>query len=98
MGCDFDLRLAIHLRDSTHAGQTPGNLACNVSHKSQPLRGKNESPRMIAAIPERRAVTEEISGVIERVTFHNEDSGFCILRVKARLGAFSGLIRISRRL
>jgi hypothetical protein len=53
---------------------------------------------MIAAIPERRAVTEEISGVIERVTFHNEDSGFCILRVKARLGAFSGLIRISRRL
>lgn len=63
-----------------------------------PVRGKNESPRMIAAIPERRAVTEEISGVIERVTFHNEDSGFCILRVKARLGAFSGLIRISRRL
>jgi exodeoxyribonuclease V alpha subunit len=39
---------------------------------------------MNAAIPERRPATEEISGVIERVTFHNDDSGFCVLRVKAR--------------
>ena len=34
---------------------------------------------MNAAIPEGRAVTEEISGVIERVTFHNDGSGFCVL-------------------
>src|SRR6266550_1955615 len=39
---------------------------------------------MNAAIPERRPATEEISGLIERVTFHNDDSGFCVLRVKAR--------------
>jgi exodeoxyribonuclease V alpha subunit len=39
---------------------------------------------MNAAIPERKALTEEISGLIERVTFHNEDSGFCVLRIKAR--------------
>jgi len=39
---------------------------------------------MNAAIPERRAVTEEISGLIERVTFHNDDSGFCVLRVKVQ--------------
>jgi exodeoxyribonuclease V alpha subunit len=39
---------------------------------------------MNAAIPERRAVTEEISGVIERVTFHNEESGFCVLRIKTK--------------
>src|SRR5437588_5778650 len=39
---------------------------------------------MNAAIPERSAVSEEISGVIERVTFHNDDSGFCVLRVKHR--------------
>ena len=39
---------------------------------------------MNAAIPERRPVTEEISGLIERVTFHNEENGFCVLRVKAR--------------
>jgi hypothetical protein len=44
---------------------------------------ENEAP-MNAAIPERRPATEEISGVIERVTFHNDDSGFCVLRVKAR--------------
>jgi hypothetical protein len=39
---------------------------------------------MTAAMPERRPATEEISGVIERVTFHNDDSGFCFLRAKAR--------------
>ena len=45
---------------------------------------QNESPRMNAAIPERRPATEEISGVMERVTFHNDDSGFCVLRVKTK--------------
>src|SRR5215472_3748587 len=39
---------------------------------------------MNASVPERRPATEEISGLIERVTFHNDDSGFCVLRVKAR--------------
>ena len=34
---------------------------------------------MHAGIPERQPATEQISGVIERVTFHNEDSGFCVL-------------------
>ena len=27
---------------------------------------------------------EVLAGAVERVTFHNEDSGFCVLRVKAR--------------
>src|SRR5271169_3121418 len=39
---------------------------------------------MNAAIPEHRPVTEEVSGLIERVTFHNGESGFCVLRIKAR--------------
>ncbi len=39
---------------------------------------------MNAAITERRPVTEEISGVIERVTFHNDENGFCVLRVKTK--------------
>src|SRR5712692_8991990 len=39
---------------------------------------------MNAATPERNPVTEEISGLIERVTFHNDESGFCVLRVRAR--------------
>ena len=58
-----------------------GFLTRYASH-SRPW--ENESPRMNAVIPERRPATEEISGLIERVTFHNDDSGFCVLRVKAR--------------
>src|SRR6201993_2124762 len=41
-------------------------------------------PPMNAAIPERIPAPEKISGVIEGVTFHNDESGFCVLRVKAR--------------
>ena len=28
--------------------------------------------------------TEVLAGLVERVTFHNEDNGFCVLQVKAR--------------
>ena len=28
--------------------------------------------------------TETLAGLVERVTYHNEESGFCLLRVKAR--------------
>lgn len=28
--------------------------------------------------------TEPISGAVERVTFHSEETGFCVLRVKVR--------------
>jgi hypothetical protein len=47
---------------------------------------ENESPHMNAAIPERRPATEEISGLIERVTFHNDENGFCVLRVSGSSG------------
>jgi exodeoxyribonuclease V alpha subunit len=30
------------------------------------------------------AATEVLAGLVERVTFHNDESGFCVLRVKAR--------------
>jgi hypothetical protein len=32
---------------------------------------------MNVRVPERRPATEQLSGVIERVTFHNDDSDFC---------------------
>ena len=32
----------------------------------------------------RAAPTEALSGLVERVTFHNAENGFCVLRVKAR--------------
>jgi exodeoxyribonuclease V alpha subunit len=39
----------------------------------------------IDANPGRRAaVSETLVGLVERVTFHNPDNGFCVLRVKAR--------------
>src|SRR5688500_7013097 len=28
--------------------------------------------------------SEVLSGSVERVTFHNEENGFCVLRIKAR--------------
>jgi exodeoxyribonuclease V alpha subunit len=31
-----------------------------------------------------KAIAEEVSGSIERVTFHNDENGFCVLRVKVR--------------
>ncbi len=34
------------------------------------------------ASPETR--TQHVSGAVERITFHNEESGFCVLRVKVR--------------
>ena len=30
------------------------------------------------------AATEALAGLVERVTFHNAENGFCVLRVKAR--------------
>jgi len=39
---------------------------------------------MNAATPEHRSPTEQISGLVERVTFHNDESGFCVLRVKVK--------------
>jgi exodeoxyribonuclease V alpha subunit len=27
---------------------------------------------------------EVLGGLVERVTFHNEENGFCVLRIKAR--------------
>src|SRR5438874_13621004 len=39
---------------------------------------------MSAASPERTPSTEQISGLIERVTFHSDESGFCVLGVKVK--------------
>jgi exodeoxyribonuclease V alpha subunit len=30
------------------------------------------------------AATEVLAGLVERVTFHNAENGFCVLRIKAR--------------
>ena len=35
-------------------------------------------------IPSASTPTEVLAGLVERVTFHNSENGFCVLRVKAR--------------
>ena len=35
-------------------------------------------------MPEADETREVLAGLVERVTFHNEENGFCVLRVKAR--------------
>ena len=39
---------------------------------------------MIDSSPQPRSPLEEIAGLVERVTFFNEESGFAALRVKVR--------------
>jgi exodeoxyribonuclease V alpha subunit len=34
--------------------------------------------------PPQTVTTEVLAGLVERVTFHNAENGFCVLRVKAR--------------
>ena len=34
--------------------------------------------------PQANSTTEVLAGLVERVTFHNSENGFCVLRVKAR--------------
>ena len=34
--------------------------------------------------PRTSTPTEVLAGLVDRVTFHNEENGFCVLRVKAR--------------
>ncbi|MFC3167820.1 SF1B family DNA helicase RecD2 [Paracoccus fontiphilus] len=39
---------------------------------------------MSTITPETHSSTEVLAGLVERVTFHSPESGFCVLRVKAR--------------
>ncbi len=39
---------------------------------------------MDQAIGSRAAPPETLSGLVERVTYHNAENGFCVLLVKAR--------------
>ena len=49
----------------------------SASGRSHGLHGP---PGRAAAAPGR----EVLAGLVERVTFHNPENGFCVLRIKAR--------------
>jgi hypothetical protein len=44
----------------------------DLHHRAMPQSPRTSTP------------TEVLAGLVERVTFHNEENGFCVLRVKAR--------------
>ena len=48
------------------------------------LRALEGSKALDQAVGNRAAPTETLSGLVERVTYHNAENGFCVLRVKAR--------------
>ena len=48
------------------------------------LRPFEGSAALDQAVGNRAAPTETLSGLVERVTYHNAENGFCVLRVKAR--------------
>jgi hypothetical protein len=47
-------------------------------------RSRHELVFVFAKGGAKRVNNEVIAGLVERVTFHNDENGFCVLRVKAR--------------
>jgi exodeoxyribonuclease V alpha subunit len=50
--------------------------------KDRKAQGMREAPAAFVAAGEQRH--EVLAGLVERVTYHNQESGFCVLRIKAR--------------
>jgi exodeoxyribonuclease V alpha subunit len=53
--------------------------AAETEERTAPLEAE-----LVPASIARPATSETLTGLVERVTFHNPDNGFCVLRVKAR--------------
>src|SRR5688572_1343966 len=62
-------------RPSLDAPET--DRASRMQHPADTTRGLGDA---VTASPEREA----LAGLVERVTYHNPDNGFCVLRVKVR--------------
>lgn len=55
--------------------------ADNSALPNRAVRDKLQSG-MVGSLPRLNACTEEIAGLVERVTFFNEESGFAVLRAR----------------
>jgi hypothetical protein len=53
-------------------------MCADAADSNRPCQ--NDPVQMNATTPERSTPVENISGLIEQVTFFNEESGFCVLR------------------
>ena len=63
--------------------QQAGHGRDDMSSLILALKGEEEPPPVRAAAVA-HAAREALAGLVERVTFHNAENGFCVLRVKAR--------------
>lgn len=48
-----------------------------MCYNQQRMTGQQPQPGMVTQL-------DQIAGLVERVTFHSDESGFCVLRIKAR--------------
>src|SRR5262249_44176064 len=46
--------------------------------------GGNDASATLMSLHQETSTQEVLAGLVERVTFHNADNGFCVLRIKAR--------------
>ncbi|MCA9818984.1 MAG: hypothetical protein KC652_28030, partial [Cyanobacteria bacterium HKST-UBA01] len=46
--------------------------------------GSRDASRDSHTAPNKELTEETLGGAVERVTFHSEESGFCVLKVKVR--------------
>ena len=60
-------------------------LTASLSHcENLPARHHYGMAQELATVSQAGAPTENLAGLVERVVFHNPESGFCVLRVAAR--------------
>jgi hypothetical protein len=56
-----------------------------VQEIASPIRAVNANDPAVGMKPQPESSTQEVlAGLVERVTFHNVENGFCVLRAKAR--------------
>ena len=69
--------------ESTTRGSRFGNIRCLIG-ESLPRHARELSMNAFAPASSGTHPMEQLTGAVERVTFHSEETGFCVLRVKVR--------------
>ena len=65
-----------YLRLGSRHGSSPHRAVEAVGPRSRMTSNMKQQPQS--------STQEVLAGLVERVTFHNDENGFCVLRVKAR--------------
>src|SRR5712691_131263 len=79
LSCPQTARMRDH--DGLHSAQRCEERLCQASVSPQ---WKDPAMPPVTPAPARDMPTEHLAGSVERVTFHSEETGFCVLRVKVR--------------